>query len=305
MFELSLDGPGFAYWLSVIRKLPQNRSCAILASAAAGVGGADLKTFLATVAPELQVPTDKELEEVFVSIKRHSDVGVAMLAFASAQYPKQLTKIVDAPPILYVKGDLGLLTPEKNLAVVGTRDASLAGLEIARRMSKFFAMDEWAIVSGLALGIDAAAHRGALEANGKTIAVLAHGLHTATPKTNEKLAYEILERGGLWVSEHPVGRVPRAEQFKLRNRIQTGLSVGSIIVEGKQRSGSMAQAKFCLDQSRLLFAVVPETSQNLLGLVCEGTAQLVATGQALPVRNRHDYQGVLKRIASAHKALST
>lgn len=233
----------------------------------------------------------------------HQRASIAQIDLASPSYPKWLGQIIDPPPVLFVRGSIEKLNALRGLAVVGTRDASKAGLEIARRIGEHFAGRGWVIVSGLALGIDASAHKGALDAKGLTVAVLANGLHEASPKANARLADEILECGGLWVSEHPIGATPRKEYFVARNRIQIGLSAGSVIVEAALRSGSMAQANFCVREKRKLFAVLPQTAENPLGLNCTGTQDMVLRLGAMPIVTRGDYPAVEIQLEEFAKKL--
>ncbi|CAB3863753.1 hypothetical protein LMG26858_02359 [Achromobacter anxifer] len=223
--------------------------------------------------------------------------GIATIPIGAPDYPPYLATIQDPPPVLYVKGNLELLRRQAGVAIVGTRKASPNGIIIAERISKYFAECGWTVVSGLAMGIDAAAHRGALDVRGATIAVLAHGLRSASPKINAHLGSEILEKGGAWVSEYPIDVPAKPEQFVLRNRIQIGLSAGSIIVEGEERSGTMTQAEFCLRNKRKLFAVLPEKI-DALKLVSTGPLILVNKRGATPLRSKDDYTAAMNSMAS-------
>ncbi|MGN6660768.1 MAG: DNA-processing protein DprA [Achromobacter mucicolens] len=223
--------------------------------------------------------------------------GIATIPIGEPDYPAYLATIQDPPPVLYVRGNLELLRRQAGVAIVGTRKASPNGIIIAERISKYFAESRWTIVSGLAMGIDAAAHRGALDVGGATIAVLAHGLRSASPKMNAHLGSEILEKGGAWVSEYPIDVPAKPEQFVLRNRIQIGLSAGSIIVEGEERSGTMTQAEFCLRNKRKLFAVLPEKI-DALKLVSTGPLILVNKRGATPLRSKDDYTAAMNSMES-------
>jgi len=184
----------------------------------------------------------------------------------SLDYPSSLRAIHNPPQTLYVRGNKDLLN-RPGVAIVGIRHCSKAGAIIARRMAQFLVEQGYVIISGLALGIDAAAHEGGLE---RTIAVLAYGLHEANPKANAVLAQRILDAGGAWVSEHPAGKPPNRNLFVPRNRIQVGLSVGSIIVESDIKSGTMTHANFAMKENHPLFVVLPQESTNPLGLQCAG-----------------------------------
>ncbi|CAI8985606.1 DNA processing protein [Pseudomonas sp. IT-232MI5] len=222
--------------------------------------------------------------------------NVRILSINENEYPKYLKSILDAPPLLFIRGNFDIFSHLPGVAIVGAREASPAGKEIAKRIARFMGENGWTVVSGLALGIDAAAHQGALDAGGKTIAVLAGGLEKANPAANLDLGFNILESGGAWISEHPVGTPPKKHHFVPRNRIQVGLSAGSIIVEAKIKSGSLSQARFCVGQDRPLFAVVPNTVENPLRLNSEGTIHMVEDLGAIPVRTKNDYPKILSRL---------
>ena len=169
-------------------------------------------------------------------------------------YPAALASLPDAPPLLWVRGDASALC-SPSVAMVGARAASSLGERLARRMSIDLAERGVCVVSGLARGIDAAAHSGALEAGGRTVAVLAGGIDTIYPSEHEELAARIASEGGALVSETPVGRGARAADFPRRNRIVTGLSRGVVVLEAAMRSGSLATARLAAEQGRDVMAV--------------------------------------------------
>lgn len=243
--------------------------------------------------------------KIWDEVRRNHEVssshGVRMLCYGDERYPSFLADLTNAPPALFVKGVFSAFENLPGIAIVGAREATDSGREIARRISKFMAENNWPVVSGLALGIDASAHQGALDGGGVTIAVLAGGVEKPNPAANTKLGYEILEAGGAWVSEHPVGTPPRKHHFVPRNRIQVGLSAASIIVEAKLRSGSITQARFCVTEGRPLFSVVPQDITNPLGLNSEGTLHMVSEFGAIPIKGKADYSNVL-RLARESRA---
>jgi DNA processing protein len=235
-------------------------------------------------------PFDESALEVGIKlVERTLRLGIVAVPVTSLAYPKSLSLIDDAPPVIYYRGTLSTLAQVPGLAVVGTRKATRNGLVIAERIGRHFAERGWVIVSGLALGIDAAAHRGALVGAGKTIAVLAHGLNSVYPKANSALADDILSSGGLLLSEYPAGVNAKPEQFVLRNRIQIGLSVGSVIVEGEEKSGTRTQAEYCLKNRRNLFAVIQGNATSELNLVSALPMQLVSKRGAIPIHSKDDY----------------
>lgn len=261
-----------------------------------GIG--DLKAMLTSTGNELFFPDEKAWNIANDILDRSHAMDIHCLSIASPNYPKYLRAIDDAPNVLHLRGNLEILNNLPGVAVVGSRKTSEKGEIIAQRIASFLVEHNWVVVSGLALGIDAAAHTGSLSV-GKpmsTIAVLAHGLETAKPAKNRKLGEEILDNGGIWVSEHPIGTPANRHHFVPRNRIQLGLSVGSVIVEAEEKSGSISQAKFCVKQKRPLFAVVPHAENNPLGLVCAGTELLVRELGAYPLKTKDDYPIMCERL---------
>ena len=204
--------------------------------------------------------------------------GVLALTFQNSDYPENLAQIPDSPVVLYVKGKL---INEDNLAVaiVGSRRSSDYGLTVAEKFSSQLAQLEITIVSGMARGIDTCAHRGALQAKGRTIAVLGSGLSVIYPRENEKLFEEIADAGAV-VSEFPMTTAPVPFNFPRRNRVISGLSLGVIVVEAAKNSGALITSRFALEQGREVFAVPGHVdspnSQGAHELIKQG-AKLVQT----------------------------
>jgi len=176
-----------------------------------------------------------------------------IVALGSDEYPLRLRQIPDAPLLLYVRGDANVLS-QLGVSVVGTRRPSAYGSSVAHRLAHDLAARQLVIVSGLARGVDSAAHRGALEAKGKTVAVLGSGLNVIYPRENRSLADQIAESGAV-ISEFPLGTGPTPENFPIRNRIISGLSLGVVVVEAAEYSGSLITARLALEQNREVFAV--------------------------------------------------
>jgi DNA processing protein len=189
-------------------------------------------------------------------IKREMDAAAGqncqVVTLTDSQYPSLLRSIHDPPPFIYVKGDLG--DTENSIAVVGSRQASSYGIAVANRLGADLASMGLMVVSGMALGIDAAAHEGALSAKGKTIAVLGSGLGVVYPPENRKLFHRIIESGAV-ISEFPVMEPPNAYNFPARNRIIAGMTLGTVVVEAAARSGSLITARLAAEQGREVFAV--------------------------------------------------
>ena len=202
------------------------------------------------------------------------------LAIGSAHYPDLLASIDDAPILLSARGNVSLLS-DPQLAIVGSRHASKQGVNIAKDFAQHLSGQGLTITSGLALGIDAAAHQGGLQGLGKTVAVIGTGLDRIYPAANQNLARQIAEEG-VMVSEFPLGTPPLAFNFPRRNRIISGLSVGTLVVEAALKSGSLITAKTAIDQGREVFAVPgsinnPQT-KGCHQLIKQG-AKLVESGQ--------------------------
>lgn len=236
--------------------------------------------------------------------EKHLMNNIVLIPFGSENYPLCLEVTPNPPAILYVKGNESILNELPGVAIVGSRDVSPAGEEITRRITTQIVNAGYVVVSGLAIGTDANTHKATLQAKGKTIAVLAHGLEEAKPKQNNRLAQEILEKGGAWISEYPMGRPALKQSFVQRNRIQVGLSAASILIEAALNSGTMTQAEFAVKAKRPVFAVVPHITDNPLNLNCEGTLELVNSKMASPLRTKNDYEGLIDTINVSRKRLS-
>lgn len=209
----------------------------------------------------------------------------------SELYPRHLSAIMAPPRIIWAMGNL-LLLERPGISIVGARESSKTGLIIAERIGSYLAERGITVVSGLALGIDAAAHIGAVKVKGPTIAVLASGVDVFTPKSNTRLANEILETGGLIVSEQPPGSPAAKQNFVPRNRIQVGLSSVSVIVECSEKSGTMRHANFCLDEKHPIYTVIPEDPRDMN---LTGANKLIGMG-AKVIASKEDYSALLAEV---------
>jgi len=228
---------------------------------------------------------DRRTIESFVTQRRKLDLaaeldrvvqqGVVVLTWDSPDYPSLLMNIPDPPPVLYVKGEL-LPHDEWALAVVGTRRATVYGREATRTLVSGLAPVGITIVSGLARGIDTHAHQIALDAGGRTVAVLGSGVDIIYPAQNRKLAQRIVDNGAL-VSEYPLGTKPEGGNFPRRNRIISGLSLGVLVIEGSERSGAIITADYAAEQGREIFAV----PGNILNRNSDGPNRLIQQGAKL------------------------
>jgi len=193
------------------------------------------------------------LKEAEKELEAAAKAQCQLLSYADQGYPPLLRQIPDAPLVLYVRGDATVLS-QHAVAIVGTRRPTAYGSQVAHRLGHDLAERQLVIVSGMARGIDSAAHHGALEAKGKTVAVFGSGLDVIYPRENSRLAEKIVETGAL-VSEFPLGTAPTPENFPIRNRIISGLSLGVMVVEAAEYSGSLITARLAVDQNREVFAV--------------------------------------------------
>jgi DNA processing protein len=181
------------------------------------------------------------------------------------RYPELLKQIADPPSLLFVQGNVDLLS-QWQLAIVGSRNPSASGADTAYEFARYLAQGGISITSGLAIGIDAAAHKGALSAGGKTIAVVGTGLDRVYPAKNRTLAHDIADTGAI-VSEFALGTPPKAENFPRRNRLISGLSLGTLVIEAAIRSGSLITARMAMEQGREVFAI-PGSIHNPLARGC-------------------------------------
>jgi len=223
-------------------------------------------------------PDDPIREQIDTTLEWCKHPGNQVLTFADANYPSALLTIADPPPVLYVKGRAELLN-RKSIAMVGSRNATLQGIQNARRFAHVLSTAGLTVVSGLALGIDGAAHEGALSeiaTEGSTVAVTGTGLDLVYPAKHRELAHQIAVHGCL-VSEYPLGTPGIASNFPRRNRIISGLSQGVLVVEAAAQSGSLITARSALEQGRDVFAI-PGSIHSPLSKGCH---QLIRQGAKL------------------------
>jgi DNA processing protein len=185
--------------------------------------------------------------------------GCTLLNWTEPEFPQTLLQIYDPPVLLYVRGDLQVLNLP-SLSIVGTRKPTLYGTQMAQRLGRELAARGLVIVSGLARGIDAIGHQGAMEANGRAIGVLGTGIDVCYPKENRKLYEKVLERGAI-LSEFPLRTHPAPENFPVRNRIVAGLPLGVVVIEGAQYSGSLITARLAMEFGREVFGVPGNVTQ--------------------------------------------
>ncbi|MFO8143938.1 MAG: DNA-processing protein DprA [Dehalococcoidales bacterium] len=247
--------------------------------------GLDSGTVRSILSRRPDIEPDREMEKL-------EDSGMEVLTRHDEGYPSRLKEVYDCPPLIYVRGKL-MPEDEWCLAVVGTRRATVYGRQIAEEITTDLARSGITIVSGLARGIDSVAHRAALEAGGRSIAVFGCGLDTIYPAENASLASRIAEQGAL-ISEYPPGTKPRADRFPRRNRIMSGLSLGVLVVEAGKSSGAMITAQLALEQNREVFAV----PGSILSPASVGTNHLIQEGAKLV----SGYRDILEELSLSEVA---
>jgi DNA processing protein len=243
---------------------------------AAGLDSGSVKSIVAS-RPGVDLDFEMEKMERF---------GVRALSFRDPDYPSRLKETYDYPPVLYVRGS-AISRDEWCLAIVGTRRATAYGRQVTEDIVADLARSKVTIVSGLARGVDTVAHGAAIDAGGRTIAVFACGLDIIYPAENAGLARRVMENGAL-VSEYPVGLRPRADNFPRRNRIMSGLCLGTLVVEAGETSGALITARMALEQNREVFAV----PGSIFSPASRGTNHLIQEGAKLVV----NYTDILEEL---------
>ena len=232
--------------------------------------GLDRRTAATAARSRSRIDPDAEMERV-------QQASVTALTWHDDGYPPRLKEIYDKPPVLYVKGEI-LSEDERSLAVVGTRRPTAYGREVARQVTSDLAQNGLTIVSGLAKGVDGIVHRAALEAGARTIAVMGSGLDVMYPREHGELASQIAENGAV-VSEFPLGTRPDSQNFPRRNRIISGMSLGTLVAEAPESSGALLTARHALEQDREVFcipgSILAPNSRGGNRLIRDSAAKLV------------------------------
>jgi len=222
-----------------------------------------------------KIITYKAKIEPYREIEKATKQGVNIVTLFDKDYPEQLKQIYDPPPVLYIKGQKSILN-NKAIAIVGSRKASTYGRRVAVNFAKELALMDINVVSGMARGIDSFAHKGAIEAGGPTTAIFGCGIDIVYPPENVTLMQKIVECGCV-ISSFPLGTAPLSANFPARNRIISGLSLGTLVVEAAERSGSLITADFSLEQGREVFAI----PGNIFSPYSRGTHKLIKQGAKL------------------------
>ena len=218
----------------------------------------------------------KSLELAAAEYDRVREMGATLLVLGDPEFPSRLLEIYDPPLVLYIRGAAEVIG-QYGIAVVGTRHPTPYGMGMAERLACDLAAHGLVIISGMARGVDTAAHRGALAAHGRTVAVWGTGIDVVYPKENRKLSEQILDSGGAIVSEFPLGTFPAPQNFPIRNRIISGLSIGVLVLEAGEFSGTRVTARCALEQGREVLAV----PGNVTNKLSWGPNTLIKQGAAL------------------------
>jgi DNA processing protein len=225
-----------------------------------------------------EVVTFNEWDEVDRILEKTENTGAEIMTYWDEDYPNLLREIYDPPLMLWIKGDRKVLDTE-GIAIVGTRKAGKYALNMADKFARGLVEQGLTIVSGLAYGVDGAAHKATVEAGGKTVAVLGSGIDWIYPSDHKGLSSKIVETGGAVISEFPLGTAPEMGNFPVRNRIVSGMSLGALVVASGIDGGSMITAKSALDQNREVFVIPhPIGHPNAIGcnsLIKRGMGKLV------------------------------
>jgi DNA processing protein len=221
--------------------------------------------------------------------------GVRVIAFGESLFPARLRSIDDAPLVLFFRSSVPIRWVDPTIAIIGTREPTEFGRRSGHRFAQRAAEAAVAVVSGLAVGCDAAAHRGCLDSQGRTFAVLAHGLDSVYPASHRELAEEIVDRGGMLISEYALGVKARANYFVERDRLQSGLSDGVIVVETDVEGGTMHTVGYAIKQMRLLAAL--QHPEHLLGEPkSRGNQRLIREGRAVPLPDSQSLAEFMSRV---------
>ncbi len=250
--------------------------------------GLDRRSIENLVNARQAIDLDQEVERVHKA-------GARVVTWDDGDYPPLLKSLPDAPPVLYVKGQLNAADREWTVAMVGTRRATAYGRQAAEMLAADLARNGITIVSGLARGIDAFAHEAALKAGGRTLGVLACGIDQVYPPEHARLAARVVEQGAL-LTEAPCGSPPEAGSFPARNRIISGLSLGTIVVEAPETSGALITADRALEQGREVFAV----PGNIFARTSHGTNYLLKEGATLVTSAQDVLEALNLKLVTAH-----
>jgi DNA processing protein len=282
------------------------RSALRIMDGALKAGIANHRSFLA---PQLMrpLPTEQEFAQAWKKaesqLEASSAAGISAFSLHDKEYPGRLRTIPDPPAVLFAKGNVAALQKLEAIAIVGTREPTDYGESVARMSGDTAAQVGFVVVSGLAHGCDTFAHEGCLLAAGAGVAVMAHGLDKVYPAANRELAARLLDHGGCLVSEYSIHTTPARSAFAERDRIQSGLSEGVLVIETDTIGGTMHTVRFCRDQGRRL-ACIQHPKKWLGKEKTRGNQKLIADGWAVPIRDNDQLLDFLDELKHSAKLRS-
>lgn len=255
---------------------------------------------------KIPLPTVESIEEALVKSSNITEeslmCGINSICILDEDFPKCLKEIKDPPVIIYYKGNINCINSENAVAIIGSRNATMHGLKVSERLGELFAKDDYVVISGLARGIDEAAHIGCLKAKGKTIAVLPSGLNNIYPASNKKLAEDILKNNGCIISEYQVGTKVFKNYFIERDRLQSALSKAVIVVETTITGGTMHTANYALEQNKILACYKPEMEFKNNDYL-QGNIKLINEKCAMELNHSSDIEKLKECISAKEKEL--
>ena len=235
---------------------------------------------------------DEEKLNIAQKTKEQSKrLGISYCTIEDKNYPNALKGLSDKPVVLYYKGEIGILNANKNIAVVGSRNCSLKGKELSYRTGRLLAGEGITVVNGLALGCDTEALRGALDVQGKCAVVMPCGLDNIQPKSNRGMAQRILDAGGCILSEYPIGASLNKYQYVERDRLQSGISQGVLVIEAETKSGTMHTAEFAIRQYKRLACYYHKLLE-----MSSGNRYLEDSGRAVNIRNEDEMLAFVRNL---------
>jgi DNA processing protein len=278
--------PTYQSWLQLTSAERQEATKALL--------GSDAPSFVNTNFEAL-------MDRAMADVKDHERQGIRVISIDSSEFPELLKQIQDPPMVLFVKGAINAVSGNSNVAVIGTRDSTTTGEKVAFKIAKWLGEHRWCVVSGLAKGIDAAAHRGALDTQFCTAAVMATPLNKIYPVENKQLAVDILDHGGCWISELPLWKKPHRSSFVQRDRIQSGISVAVVPVQTDVEGGTMHTVRYAEQQGRLVLCPRPIRGEQFMRQYA-GIRNLIETQRARPFSG-DEYNHILKYLTDRREEL--
>lgn len=243
---------------------------------------------------------EKAIKETDEIIERSVEQDIKIVTYLDKEYPQRLNNITDPPTVLYYKGDISCFNRMNAIAIIGTREPTECGIKIARNLGSSFGKRNYIVVSGLALGCDSLGHEGCLDEGGKTFAVMPCGLDEIYPSKNKLLAKRILEKGGGLISEYPINTKAYRSSFVERDRLQSGLCDGVVVVETGEKGGTVHTVEYALEYKRVL-ACYSHPKKYLKEPKTLGNQKLIKEGKAFPINNDESLGEFRKKVEAGEE----